>query len=107
MISFRSLLRTIRTAGSVSILCGALVGVGFAAEDASSTVAGHVAAGEFGAALDAARGVDDAAARDALIQQVVAAQLQGGDFNGARVATRGISDPQQRGAERANIAQQQ
>lgn len=75
------------------------------APNIQAKVAAHLAAGEFGPAIDAAQSQTDPAARDQLMQQVVAAQLQSGDFAGALAATRQISDRMARGQQRSQIAE--
>ena len=82
------------------VLCGQL-----SADDA--TIRAHLAAGEFGPAMQAANQVEDAKVRTELIQEVVTAQLRAGEFDAARVATRQISEVEDRGAARTQIAQEE
>jgi len=85
----------------------AVTGLSLAAEtgDIQQAVAGHLAAGEFGAALDAAQGIDDPAQRDAVLQQIVGTQLQTGDVLGALASTQKISDRTTRGQQKTQVAE--
>jgi hypothetical protein len=84
-------------------------GIGVAAEPTadSEAVAAHLAAGEFGAALDVAQAVEDPAEQTRLIEQVVTAQVQAGEFQAARTSARHIQQPRERVAQRGRIAGQQ
>jgi hypothetical protein len=73
--------------------------------DIQKTVAGHLAVGEFGAALDAAQEIADPAQRDAALQQIVGTQLQTGDVLGAMISTQKISDQNVRGQQKAQVAE--
>ncbi|HUG90665.1 MAG TPA: DUF1598 domain-containing protein [Planctomycetaceae bacterium] len=56
----------------------------------------HLDAGEFGLALDLARGTSDAAERTTLLKRISDAQLAAGEFDAARDAIRRIPVPQER-----------
>lgn len=86
----------------------ALVAVARAADvaDPQQAVNGHLAAGEFGAALDAANGVADAQQRDALVNQVIGAQVNNGDVLGAMATSQHLSNRAARGDQRKQVAAQ-
>jgi hypothetical protein len=104
-------IRRLRLAGAtaLAVTLGVLVtsGASAAEEGLSDQVAAHLAAGEFGAALDLAQTAGTAEERDQLTRQAVAAQAQSGDFQAARALTRRISEPRERAAARGRIARQQ
>ena len=93
----------------LALLIGALcrTGVGAETTPAGEAIAAHLAAGEFGPALDVAQATEDPAERTRLIEQVVTAQVQAGEFQAARTAARRIPEPRQRVAQRGRIAGQQ
>lgn len=101
------LLRRLLPAAFSVLMFAAAGGLSRAADvaEAQNAVAGHLAAGEFGAALDAARSVADPAQRDALLQQVVGAQLQTGDVLGALASTSQITDRTTRSQQRTQVAE--
>lgn len=69
----------------------------------SDRVTAHLAAGEFGAAMDAALTAPDDE-RNTLVGQVVNAQIRSGNFQGAVAAVRRIPNPDVRNAERGRVA---
>ncbi|MBL8851346.1 MAG: DUF1598 domain-containing protein [Planctomycetaceae bacterium] len=101
------LLRRVVPAVFSAWVLAAASGLSYAADAAEiqNSVAGHLAAGEFGAALDAAGGIADAAQRDAVLQQIVNAQLQAGDLPGALASTTQISDRTARTQQRAEVGE--
>lgn len=66
-----------------------------AQRDPAQLVAAQLAAGEFGPALETARGVADVGRRSALLQQIVDAQLAEGEFASALMSVRQIPDQEQ------------
>lgn len=68
-------------------------------------VAAHLAAGEFGAAVQLAATAPDQAQQNALLSQVVGAQLKSGDFNGALASAQQIPDRTARGQQRSEVAE--
>src|SRR5262245_42196460 len=65
----------------LSLLGGFSTSCAWAADpqaDTAAAVRGHLAAGEFGAAIDAAERAADPALRDGLLRRIAAAQRQGG-----------------------------
>jgi hypothetical protein len=107
-LSLHSGVRRLSLAALV-VAVGGLMTTGATAAEVglNEQVAAHLAAGEFGAALDLAQTAGTADQRDQLTRQVVAAQAQSGDFQAARALTRRISEPRERVAARGRIAQQQ
>lgn len=68
-------------------------------------VAAHLAAGEFGAAMDVALEASAGDEQNSLIRRVVNAHIQAGDFDGAVAAVRRIPNPDVRNFERGRVAQ--
>lgn len=106
-MSIRMPVQVIRRFAFSACALAALSGFSLAADnaDVQTAVAGHLAAGEFGAALDAAQGLADPAQRDAVAQQVIGMQLQTGDVLGALASTQKISDRTTRGQQKAQVAE--
>ena len=75
--------------------------------DVEARVAAHLAAGEFGPAMDAALEAPVGEVQNGLIRQVVNAHIRTGDFNGAVAAVRRIPNPDVRNFERGRVAQAQ
>lgn len=106
-MSIRMPVQVIRRFAFSALALAAVSGLSLAAgqADIQKTVAGHLAVGEFGAALDAAQGIADPAQRDAVLQQIVGTQLQTGDVLGAMASTQKISDQNVRGQQKAQVAE--
>jgi hypothetical protein len=83
-------------------LCGTSVAAG-----PEGRVAEHLAAGEFGPALDQAAAVAHPQQQAELLQQVAAAQQQAGALSAAQVTLRQIAAPQTRARAQGQSAQQQ
>ncbi len=78
------------------ILMGIGSRLGLAREGAEAHIGNHLAAGEFGPALAAARSVTDMGRRDALLQQIALAQADVGAVQAVQSTLAGIGDDRAR-----------
>jgi len=92
----------------LSLLCaGMLAGQSLLAAPPADKVAQHIAAGEFGPALEQAAQVAHPDEQAKLLQQVAAAQQQSGAMNAAQATLRQISTPASRVRAQGQSSQQQ
>jgi len=84
--------RLTRQAAMVVVLGGSVVSSSRVSaqetDSVESEVNAHLAAGEFGPAIDSLQGVEDQQKRSELLKQVANAQMQAGDFDSAYYAIR-------------------
>ena len=102
--------RLTRQAAMVVVLGGSVVSSSRVSaqetDSVESEVNAHLAAGEFGPAIDSLQGVEDQQKRSELLKQVANAQMQAGDFDSAYYAIRQMPERNSRNEAQRDRAQQ-